>query len=220
MSTQSTGSQTASKSPSSARFASRTALVTGAAGDIGKAAALRFIAEGANVVLVDLSSAEERLGQLAQEVGAERSLVVTADVTKRSEVEKAFAEGAKRFGRVDFVFNNAGIQVRCQAWGVGRTLLSFFFSSAKHSTEKGGNFCSLISFCLALARNLLINYLISFSSWSKKDIYEKVWPTFQELKIVMHTVMAACTDDKVWQQQVESHYIQRLNYTYMYLQNS
>lgn len=95
-------------------FSGSTALVTGAAGDIGGAVARRLAGSGARVVLTDLLVASERLeatrGQCA-EAGGEGSVVaITADVTDETSVAGCFAAATDRFGTPDLVFNNAGYQ--------------------------------------------------------------------------------------------------------------
>lgn len=91
------------------RFEGKVALVTGGGGGIGRATALRFAQEGANLVLVDLN--EESTEQVAEEIRAlgREALVVLADVTDASDNERMVAETMRRFGRLDVVFNNAGI---------------------------------------------------------------------------------------------------------------
>ena len=86
------------------RLAGKTALITGASAGMGRATALRFAREGANVVLVGRS--RERLDQAAAEIG-ERALPVVADVRRAAEVEAAFDAGLERWGEIQIVFNNA-----------------------------------------------------------------------------------------------------------------
>ena len=91
-------------------FAGKTILITGSAGEIGKATARRFAADGAGVVLLDLNAA--KMAEVAEElegysvpIGAFR-----CDVTASDDVKKAFAGAIEQFGRIDYVFNNAGYQ--------------------------------------------------------------------------------------------------------------
>ncbi|MCC7088954.1 MAG: glucose 1-dehydrogenase [Chloroflexi bacterium] len=92
------------------RFASKVVVITGAAGGIGRAAAVRFASEGANVVAVDLpgSGLEETVS--AVEGAGQSALAVAADVTKAADVEKYVTAAKERFGRIDAFFNNAGIE--------------------------------------------------------------------------------------------------------------
>jgi meso-butanediol dehydrogenase/(S,S)-butanediol dehydrogenase/diacetyl reductase len=90
------------------RFDGKVVLVTGAASGIGAATARRFAAEGAKLMLGDVDS--ERLSAIAKEldtngVAAGR----TTDVAELAEVEALTAEAVDRFGRLDVVFNNAGV---------------------------------------------------------------------------------------------------------------
>lgn len=86
----------------------RVALVTGAGSGIGKAAALALLADGWKVVLTGRRDAPLR--EVAEQSGAgERALVLTCDVTDPASVRHVFDETVKAFGRVDLVFNNAGI---------------------------------------------------------------------------------------------------------------
>lgn len=91
-------------------FAGKTILITGGAGEIGKATAQRFAADGAGVVLLDLN--EAKMAQVAQELEGYNVQVGTfcCDVTASDDVKKAFAGAVEQFGRIDYVFNNAGYQ--------------------------------------------------------------------------------------------------------------
>ena len=87
----------------------RVALITGAAGGIGRASALTFAREGARVVLGDL--AEEALAETASlvaQAGGEAAHRTT-DVTRRARVAALVALATERFGGLDCAFNNAGI---------------------------------------------------------------------------------------------------------------
>jgi len=87
----------------------RVALVTGAAAGIGRATALLFAREGARVVGVDV---DERGGrETAELVGAEggRCAFVRADVSRDADCRAMVEEAERRFGRLDVLFNNAGI---------------------------------------------------------------------------------------------------------------
>lgn len=91
------------------RFEGKVIVITGGAGGIGRAAAVRFASEGARLVLVDLAAAvlEESLAQV-ERVGGE-AITVEADVTRLAEVERYAAAAVERFGGIDGFFNNAGI---------------------------------------------------------------------------------------------------------------
>ena len=86
----------------------RTAIVTGAGTGIGRAAALALLADGWNVTLA--GRRVEPLEQVAEESGAaSRALAASTDVANAASVEALFAATVARFGRVDLLFNNAGV---------------------------------------------------------------------------------------------------------------
>jgi NAD(P)-dependent dehydrogenase (short-subunit alcohol dehydrogenase family) len=94
------------------RFADKVAFVTGAASGIGRAAALAFAREGASVVVADVSEPDNlETAHLIGEQGG-RAIAVRCDVTKAADVEGAMAKTVEAFGRLDFAFNNAGIEPR------------------------------------------------------------------------------------------------------------
>jgi len=88
---------------------SRVAVVTGAGTGIGKAAALALLKDGYSVVLA--GRRKELLDQTAQEAGTvqARALVVPTDVSVPDAVRALFVRTEDSFGRVDVLFNNAGI---------------------------------------------------------------------------------------------------------------
>ena len=89
-------------------MANKVALVTGAGTGIGKSAALALLGDGYRVGLV--GRRQELLEKTAAESGAgERALVLPADITKPENVRAAFARLKDRWGRLDVLFNNAGM---------------------------------------------------------------------------------------------------------------
>ena len=86
----------------------KTAIVTGAGSGVGKAAALALLAAGYNVVLA--GRRVEPLQEVIAESGVgSRVLAVSTDVSKVESVQALFAATVKAFGRVDVLFNNAGV---------------------------------------------------------------------------------------------------------------
>src|ERR671913_752835 len=93
-------------------FAGKVAFVTGAASGIGRAAALAFARAGASVAAADVSEQGNRETiRLVEEQGG-RALAVRCDVTRAADVKAALDKGVETFGRLDFAFNNAGIEPR------------------------------------------------------------------------------------------------------------
>lgn len=92
------------------QFNGKVALVTGAASGIGRATALAFAREGARVVVADYDAdgGEETSNQIRQDGG--EAIFVRTDVSKPADVEAMLAATMDAFGRLDFVFNNAGIE--------------------------------------------------------------------------------------------------------------
>ncbi|MDO8456458.1 MAG: SDR family oxidoreductase [Burkholderiaceae bacterium] len=86
----------------------KVAIVTGAGSGVGKAAAMALLADGYSVVLAGRRM--EPLQAVIAESGAgSRGLAVSTDVSNPSDVEALFVAAVKAFGRVDVLFNNAGV---------------------------------------------------------------------------------------------------------------
>lgn len=101
------------------RLSGKNAIITGASSGIGKAIAIRFAQEGANVAinyLRDEAEAEQvraevhQAGAAAARPSGSRDMIVQADVSKEDQVHTMFAKVRETFGSVDVVVNNAGIQ--------------------------------------------------------------------------------------------------------------
>ncbi len=99
-------------------FKGKTIIITGAASGIGRATALIFAREGANVVCADIN--EDGVTKTSEMIDAQnaggnstgRPLALTIDVTKRAAVDDMIDVALGEFGRVHFLFNSAGSAVR------------------------------------------------------------------------------------------------------------
>jgi NAD(P)-dependent dehydrogenase (short-subunit alcohol dehydrogenase family) len=107
------------------RLKGKTALITGGNSGIGLATAKLFVAEGARVAITGRN--KETLDAAAKELGA-NGLVIAADINDVAATERAFAQAAEKFGKLDIVFANAGIPGNTP---VGKTTLEMFESVIK-----------------------------------------------------------------------------------------
>lgn len=91
------------------RLKDKASLVTGAGSGIGREAALLFAKEGASVVVVDQNQAAGKETVAAIEKDGGRATFVRADVSRAADVEAMMAAAKKAYGRLNVLFNNAGI---------------------------------------------------------------------------------------------------------------
>jgi NAD(P)-dependent dehydrogenase (short-subunit alcohol dehydrogenase family) len=133
---------------------SRVAIVTGAGTGIGRQAALSLLADGYQVALA--GRRRELLEKTAADAGpaGERALVVPTDVSRPDQVDQLFARAVQAFGRLDVLFNNAGLgappvpleQVTYEQWRavVDVNLTGMFlctqraFAQMKQQSPRGG----------------------------------------------------------------------------------
>jgi 3-oxoacyl-[acyl-carrier protein] reductase len=132
-------------------FVGKTLVITGGGAGIGRAAALIFAREGANVVVMDIDADAARRAAETIEQGGGQAIAVRADVTSRQQIDDGIGQAIARFGRVNFLFNSAGAAVnRCKFLEIDDALLNktlainlhgtFYFVQAviPHMLERGG----------------------------------------------------------------------------------
>ncbi|KAF3396135.1 3-oxoacyl-[acyl-carrier-protein] reductase FabG [Penicillium rolfsii] len=92
------------------RLLNKVCVITGTAGSMGQAAALKFSQEGAKVVGCDLNAtADTATVDLVREQGGEMVSLAPCDLTKREDCEKLVNLAIKTYGRIDVLYNNAGM---------------------------------------------------------------------------------------------------------------
>ncbi|HKF28123.1 MAG TPA: SDR family oxidoreductase [Candidatus Binataceae bacterium] len=141
------------------RLDGKVAIITGSASGIGRGTAMRFAGEGAAVVIADLNvEGGEAAVRDCKENGA-RAVFQKTDVSSEAEIKALVARSVKEFGRLDIVYNNAGIggavgpleQISVEDWDKSiAVLLRSVFLGIKHSVPQlrkagGGSIISTAS---------------------------------------------------------------------------
>ena len=88
-------------------FSDKVAVITGGGSGLGEATALKLVALGAKVVLVDID--DESLAKIKKKLGEDNVLCVNADISDDAAMRDVYKQARERFGRVDVVFANAGV---------------------------------------------------------------------------------------------------------------
>jgi len=91
------------------KLTGKVAIITGGASGIGAATAKLFVEEGAKVVIVDVNEEKGKAFEEELKNQGGEALFVQADVTNEEDVQNVFAKAKASFGKVDILFNNAGI---------------------------------------------------------------------------------------------------------------
>src|SRR5262249_21025119 len=93
------------------KLAGKVAIVTGGASGMGRATVMRFLAEGAKVMVADLNEANgaETIAVAKAQGHADGIAFLRCDVAKESDVANLVTETVKRFGRLDIAYLNAGV---------------------------------------------------------------------------------------------------------------
>lgn len=100
------------------RLDGRVAVITGGASGLGAAVAEGFLQAGASIVIADRNAegaallAEQLAETLAETPGSDRIMAMEADVTSRASMDAVAAAAIERFGKIDILFNSAGISKR------------------------------------------------------------------------------------------------------------
>src|SRR6266481_8840373 len=127
------------------RLDSKVAVITGAASGMGRATAIRFAGEGAAVVISDLNQeGGESVVRDCRENGG-RAVFQKTDVSSEAEIKAAVARATSEFGRLDIIYNNAGIggaigsleQISVEDWDRSQAvLLRGVFLGMKHAAPE------------------------------------------------------------------------------------
>src|SRR5215469_9776678 len=141
------------------RLKGKVAVITGAASGIGRATAIKFAGEGAAVVIADLNveGGESAVRDCKENAG--RAVFQKTDVSAEAEIKALVARAIKEFGRLDIIYNNAGIggavgpleQITVEDWDRSQAvLLRGVFLGIKHSVPEmrkvgGGSIISTAS---------------------------------------------------------------------------
>jgi NAD(P)-dependent dehydrogenase (short-subunit alcohol dehydrogenase family) len=137
-------------------FTEKTIVITGAGSGIGRATALIFAREGANVVCADID--EKRAGETAAEVNRKgsKALAIKVDVTKRIEVDEMAERAIAAFGQVQFLFNSAGAAIRrAKFLEIDDTLMEKTFALNVNGTLYGMQ--ALLPHMLANRHGVIVN---------------------------------------------------------------
>lgn len=141
------------------RLDGKVAIITGASSGMGRATSIRFAGEGAAVVVADLNQegGEATVRQCKENAG--RAVFQKTDVSAEAEIKALVGRAVKEFGRLDIIFNNAGIggavgpleQISVEDWDRSQAvLLRGVFLGIKHSVAEmrkvgGGSIISTAS---------------------------------------------------------------------------
>lgn len=207
------------------------ALVTGGAAGIGRATAVAFAKVGASVVVADLDEAGGRQTvQMVEEAGG-KGVFVRTDVTKDADVANMVDTARREFGRLDFAFNNAGIEGALaatadypeDAWqkvldvnltGVWRCMkheIPLILEGGGGAIVNNASILGLVGFGNAPAYTAAKHGVVGLTKAAAQEYAQKgirinaVCPGFIETPMVMERGVRAGTDPEMHRQLVELH---------------
>lgn len=129
------------------KLENKVALITGSSQGIGEGIAERFAKEGADIVINyigEVSQADDAVAKV--EATGRSALAIEADISKPDQVQAMFDQAFEKFGKVDILINNAGVEKRAPMWEVTEKDWNLVIDV----NLKGAFFC-----CQALARHLM-----------------------------------------------------------------
>jgi NAD(P)-dependent dehydrogenase (short-subunit alcohol dehydrogenase family) len=88
-------------------FEGKVVLITGAAGGIGRAAAIQFAQQGARVAVADIDAAGS--AETVELIGGDAAIAISVDVSDEASCQAMVDETVSKFGRLDILFSNAGV---------------------------------------------------------------------------------------------------------------
>ncbi len=122
-------------------YRGKTALVTGAAKGLGRALCLQLMAQGARVYALDVD--EAALAALQEEAAGKPLYPMKVDISQRQPLEEAFGQMIAESGRLDYVFNNAGIvtggQTQHMTWEAWERILAINLKGVIWGTQLAYN---------------------------------------------------------------------------------
>jgi NAD(P)-dependent dehydrogenase (short-subunit alcohol dehydrogenase family) len=141
------------------RLNGKVAVITGAASGIGRATAIKFAGEGAAVVIADLNEEGGEAAVRDCKENAGHAIFQKTDVSAEAEIKALIARAIKEFGRLDIMYNNAGIggavgpleQISVEDWDKSQAVLvRSVFLGMKHAAPElrkagGGSIISTAS---------------------------------------------------------------------------